>query len=92
MKTAHIFLLAALVPATLTGCAQTTTPEYDKHFGEAVRAAIAQQTINPDASRNTDPVAGLDGKAAGATMDNYDKSFVKPEKSDISDESFGSTN
>lgn len=89
MKTASIFFLTALLPATLIGCAQTTTPEYDKHFGEAVRAAVAQQTINPDASRNTDPVLGLDGKAAGATMDNYDKSFVKPEKTDISDESFG---
>jgi hypothetical protein len=56
-----------------------------------VRAAIAQQTINPEASRNTDPVLGLDGKATAATMKNYDKSFVTPEKSDISDDSFGST-
>lgn len=92
MKTPYIFLLTALLPAAFTGCAQTTTPEYDKHFGEAVRAAVAQQTINPDASSNPDPVLGLDGKAAGATMDNYDKSFVKPEKSDITGESFGSAN
>lgn len=88
MKNPDFRLLLALLPLGLAGCT-TTTPQYDEHFGEAVRAAIAQQTINPDASRNTDPVLGLDGKAAGSAMDNYDKSFAKPEKSDISSESFG---
>jgi hypothetical protein len=91
MKNLNFRLLLALLPVALAGCVPVT-PEYDMHFGEAVRTAIAQQTINPDASKNRDPVLGLDGKAAGATMDNYDKSFVTPEKTDITGESFGSTN
>jgi hypothetical protein len=90
MKTTDYRLLLALLPVALSGCV-TPTPEYDKHFGEAVRTAIAQQTINPDASRNTDPVLGLDGKAANRTMQNYDKSFVTPEKSDIMGESAASS-
>lgn len=72
------FILAALLaPVVLAGCA-TPTPVLDQHFGDAVNAAKAQQTINPDASLNTDPVAGVDGKAAGAAVDRYHKSFERP--------------
>lgn len=84
MKNPDFRILLALVPLALAGCAQTSTPNYDQHFGQAVRSAVAQQTINPDASKNTDPVAGLDGKAAGHTMDNYEKSFKQPEKTTLS--------
>ena len=48
---------------------------YDDKFGEAVRTARAQQTLNPEASLNTDPVAGVDGQAAKSAYDNYEKSF-----------------
>jgi hypothetical protein len=67
-------ILASLV---LAACA-TSTPKLDDHFGEAVNAAKAQQTLNPDASLNTDPVAGVDGEAANAAIDRYHKSFVQP--------------
>ena len=80
MKKPEFRLVLALLPVAITGCAETTTPRMDNHFGEAVRTAVAQQTINPNASLNTDPVTGLDGKAAKQTMDNYDKSFKSPEK------------
>jgi len=72
------FILAALLASVaMAGCA-TKTPYLDEHFGEAVNAAKAQQTINPDASLNTDPVAGVDGQAADAAVDRYHKSFVQP--------------
>lgn len=80
MKKTQYGIVPALLAVMLAGCAETPTPNLDQHFGEAVRTAIAQQTLNPDASRNTDPVAGLDGKAADQTINNYDKSFSKPEK------------
>lgn len=78
MKNLDFRLVLALLPVALAGCV-APTPHYDQHFGEAVRAAVAQQTVNPDASRNTDPVQGLDGKAATQTINNYDKSFASPE-------------
>lgn len=67
---------ALLLGLTLAGCA-TNTPYLDDHFGEAVNAAKAQQIINPDASQNTDPVAGVDGQAAKGAMDRYQKSYVQ---------------
>jgi hypothetical protein len=88
MKNTNFRLLLAVLPVTLAGCVPVT-PEYDMHFGEAVRTAIAQQTINPNASLNTDPVAGLDGRAAVHTINNYYKSFETPVKTDISTESLG---
>jgi len=69
---------AALVAGTaLTGCI-ATTPTSDAQFGRATAMARAQQTLNPDASRNTDPVKGLDGKAAKGALDNYRDSFRVP--------------
>lgn len=62
----------------LAGCA-STTPAWDAVFGDTVRAAAAQQTLNPDASRNTDPVAGVDGRAAREAINRYQKSFVEKE-------------
>jgi hypothetical protein len=64
------------VLATLAGCA--ATPNYDKHFGDAVRQARAAMTINPDASANRDPVAGIDGQAAGQAVARYQDSFKAP--------------
>ncbi|HJW26890.1 MAG TPA: hypothetical protein VJ576_18470 [Rhodocyclaceae bacterium] len=74
MKTTPAILLGAALAA---GCA-STTPNYDRHFGAAVRTARAQQTINPDASRNTEPPAGIDGVAAKEAMGQYRESFQAP--------------
>ncbi len=62
----------------LAGC-MTSTPVYDKHFGEAVRTGQAMQTLNPDAAKNTDTVAGVDGRAATAAMDRYSGQFRNPQ-------------
>lgn len=71
-------ILSALIACTaIAGCV-TNTPILDEHFGEAVNAAKAQQTLNPDASSNMDPVAGIDGQAADAAMDRYYKSYTQP--------------
>ncbi|MDC8759250.1 pilus assembly protein [Janthinobacterium fluminis] len=68
----------ALLLFAATGCV-ATTPELDRHFGESVKLLQAQQTLRPDAVRNADPVAGVDGKAAKAAYERYQKSFATPE-------------
>jgi hypothetical protein len=81
MKAKFVPFVIASLAAGLVGCAgtiETTTPYLDQHFGEAVNQAKAQQTINPDASRNPDPVAGVDGKAAQAALDSYNKGMETP--------------
>lgn len=70
-------LTSALLLVAVTGCA-STTPVADRHFGEAVNMMKAQQTLNPRAALNTDPVKGIDGQAAKSAYDEYQKSFREP--------------
>ncbi len=76
MKT-HLLTLLVLAPVWLAGCA-STTPEYDKRFGDAVRLARQQMTINPEAGNRADPVAGLDGPSAREAVQRYQDSFKAP--------------
>ncbi len=68
--------LPAALAVALTACVPTA-PRLDAAMGMAVNTARAQQTANPDASRN-DPVKGIDGQAGDAAVDNYRESFVNP--------------
>lgn len=72
MKT--LALCAAL--ALLGGCA-SSTPNYDMRFGDAVRQARQAMTLNPSAA-STDPVAGMDGRAARDAAGRYQESFKSP--------------
>lgn len=78
-KPCRIQVTTALASALvlLSGCAPVT-PEWDARFGDTVRMAIAQQTLNPEASRNTDPVNGIDGRPADEAIKRYQKSFQEP--------------
>jgi hypothetical protein len=62
---------------TLSGCAGT--PVLDSRFGDSVRQASAQQTLFPDAGRNTAPVLGIDGRAGDGAYESYQKSYKTPE-------------
>ena len=64
----------------LGGCATSATPNYDAKFGEAVRQARALQTMNPEAGKSTDPVAGIDGESGKNAIDQYQESFKTPPK------------
>lgn len=72
-------LTGGLLIVGLTGCV-ATSPNWDARFGEAARTVAAQQVISPEASRNVDPVAGIDGKAAQGAMGEYAKSYTQPER------------
>ena len=72
-----LLVIASII--LLTGCAQTT-PNLDSKFGEATRETFKQQIANPNAGNNSDPVKGIDGRAAHDAVDNYHKSFASPEK------------
>jgi len=81
-------LLAAVATVlALQACATTCatfdeclgkSPRLDARFGDSVNVAKAQQTLNPDASKNRNVVAGLDGKAAQDTILRYHESFKSP--------------
>ncbi len=73
----NLTLAVLLASATLTGCV-TQTPQMDDKFGEAVNSAKALQTINPDASLNSESPDGMGGKAAAAVMNRYHDSYKNP--------------
>jgi type IV pilus biogenesis protein CpaD/CtpE len=68
----------ALLACGVQGCV-STTPNWDSRFGNATRDNLAAQVINPAASANRNPAVGLDGSAARAAVDNYQRSFARPE-------------
>lgn len=69
-----------MVVAALSSACASTTPQLDAVFGDAVRQARTGQTLNPKASENTDPVLGIDGKAAATAQQRYQESFQAPPK------------
>ena len=80
-------LTAAAAVLLLQACATTcptfdaclaTSPRLDARFGDTVNVAKAQQTLNLDASKNRNVVAGIDGKAAQDTILRYHESFKSP--------------
>lgn len=81
-----LFLLGIVI--LLSGCAGTPwymggnwdpwkPTDLELAFGKAYQAAIANQTLNPDASTNLSPVTGMDGKSAEKIMELYKKTFEK---------------
>lgn len=73
------FLALCAVLAALSGCAASTsaTPNYDLRFGDAVREARQRMTLNPGAGVSN-PVAGMDGRAAHEAHERYQESFKAP--------------
>ncbi|MDB5762865.1 MAG: tRNA dimethylallyltransferase [Herminiimonas sp.] len=70
--------LAIAMLLGLTGGCSTVTPNYDARFGDAVRQARLNMIINPDAGKNPDQAAGMDGKAARDAIILYQGTYKAP--------------
>jgi hypothetical protein len=77
MQRTHFCTIGTALLLAVAGCT-STTPNLDRHFGQGLNLAKAQQTLDPQAGRNLDPVSGIDGKAAKSAYDGYQKSFRVP--------------
>lgn len=73
----HTLALGAMA-FLASGCVQRA-PYLESQMGQSLSLIKAQQVLNPEASRNTDPVVGMDSKAAKSGYDLYQKSFKAPE-------------
>jgi hypothetical protein len=69
-------LIAASIALATAAC--STTPDYDLKFGDAVRDSRMNMTINPDAGKNADQVAGMDGKSGKEALKLYQDTFKAP--------------
>jgi type IV pilus biogenesis protein CpaD/CtpE len=73
--------LAALALVLAGGCLQgcsSPTPQWDTRFGDANRANLAAQVIDPAPANGANPAAGIDGRAARAAYEAYQRSYAHP--------------
>ncbi len=70
--------IATLVGAALfvAGCGTPTRLETD--YGTSYKLAIMNQTLDPKAEKNLEPVSGIQGPVAEKVLDKYGKEFEKP--------------
>jgi hypothetical protein len=63
----------AVISLIIVGCAGPSRVEMD--YGTSFKLAKFNQTLNPEAEKNLEPVTGFDGRAAEATIERYHKGF-----------------
>ena len=75
----HASALTRLVlcgAATLAAGCASTSPEWDRRFGDAVRVLNAQQTLDPAAARrNMGTLTRADGRIVNGSVDQYVESY-----------------
>lgn len=89
MKKITILAVAITVVVAFGGCAPT---KVEMDYGTSHKLAKYNQILNPEAEKNLKPVEGMDGKAANAAVEKYQKSFEKPSPSQAFTFSIGSGN
>ncbi len=75
MRRATFYVLSATLAIFLLISACAGPTRLDKDYGRSVKQARINQTLDPEAEKNLEPVTGLDGKAAQATIERYRKTF-----------------
>lgn len=73
----RVLVSMLLMAGAMTGCANPA-PQWESRFGDAVRTARVQQTLNPDAGRGPAGEATTDGFAATESIGRYHDSFKAP--------------
>ena len=71
-----LILVAWITAVMFFGCSAPSRVTMD--YGVSYKLSKYNQILNPDAEKNLKPVEGLDGKAANAVVEKYNKDFEKP--------------
>ena len=71
---AWLVVIGLILLGTLAGCAGSLV---EQEWGTSYKLAVANQTLNPDAEKNLEPVYGMDNKAADKVVNKYNKEFDK---------------
>ncbi len=77
MKKTFFVLINLLVIVMLLGGCNIFESRLEKDYGNSYRLAIENQTLNPEAEKNLEPVYGIDGNIANITVDSFQKGFEK---------------
>jgi hypothetical protein len=77
MKTTITVITLLVMAFSLGGCA-TEPSRVEMDYSTSYKLAIYNQTLNPDAEKNLEPVSGIEGQVAEKIVEKYEKSFEKP--------------
>ena len=72
-----IFALIITTGAFLSGCA-TEKSRVEMDYGTSYKLAKFNQTLDPDAGKDLEPVEGIDGQTAQKIMEKYHRGFENP--------------
>ena len=75
MKKTFFVLINILVIVMLIGGCTAFESRLEKDYGNSHRLAIVNQTLNPEAEKNLEPVYGIDGKTANIIVESFQKGF-----------------
>ena len=83
MKKGCLLLIGLMVVSISMGCAELSRLEVgcegpsrvEMDYGTSYKLAIFNQTLNPEAEKNLEPVEGFDGMAAQTVIEMYRKGF-----------------
>ncbi len=76
-KCAGIVAVIFMISFAFAACGHDTLK---KNWGSAYESVKQNQTANPDASKNLEPVVGLDGIAAEQAMEGYQQGCGSEDK------------
>lgn len=71
-------ILAALIALGMTGCMSTTTPQWDKNFGQALAQVNSAQILDPEPVHNHSDKQSTDAAAMVRVQTQYLHSFESP--------------
>ncbi len=84
MKRKHSIIIILCLLTLGAGCTGPSPFEMpgpsrvEMDYGTSFKLSKFNQILNPEAEKNLEPVTGMDGQAAKATLDKYRKDFEKP--------------
>ena len=98
MKKGCLLLIGLMVLSVSMGCAELSRLEVgcmgpnrvEMDYGTSYKLAIFNQTLNPEAEKNLEPVEGFDGTAAQAVTEKYRKGFREESEKPVYSLSVGS--
>ena len=80
MKSKRLVISSLIVGIiVIAGCAGPSV--LDQNWGRSVETARFNQTLNPKAGENPEPVTGMDGESAANALEAYRQSFKAEDKS-----------
>ena len=78
MRNKHFPIITLILGLFIcAGCASKSSSELTANWGTSLAETKNQQILNHEASKNLDPVVGVDGKSAENILERYENSFKK---------------